>query len=290
MAAPTLNLEEYQFGDAGVLLNGTTDLPFFDVTSVQGLDSAPIRTLTVDHEGIDGGYVDSEFESIRTVVLEGTLYASPTNMETYLDSLKANFAPDNVNKPLYFQTDAGQRMVLGKGQGLRYNKDQLRRLGRASAQVQVMCEDPRIYSPSPVSGSVSLVPGTTFGRSYPKSFPFSYGATVTQGSLVLNLSGNRPSPGVLRIDGAIVNPSIINDTTGSVMSFNLTVDPGSWITIDLSNRSVTLNDSQSIRSFMLLTGRWFMMTPGANSFRLQGEQTPSTPVAILTATAYSAWR
>src|SRR5688572_6728883 len=131
MAIPTLEVEQYQYKDTGVLLNGDPPGSFFDVLKVSGLDSAPTRTQTADREGVDGGYVDSEFETIRTVVLEGNIYADPFNMETYLDALKENFAVTNVNQPLYFQTDAGIRMINGKAQGIRYDKDQLRRLGSA---------------------------------------------------------------------------------------------------------------------------------------------------------------
>lgn len=291
MVAPTLNVEEYQYSDTGLVINANNvALPFFDITSVQGLDSAPPRTSMTDHEGFDGGFVDSLFESIRTVVVEGVIYASTTNMETYLDSLKANFAQDNTNKPFYFQTDAGQRMVFGKAQGLRYNKDQLRRLGMCNAQVQILCEDPRIYTPGLVTGQVALLSGSISGRGYNKSFNFGYGAPVTQGNLNILLAGNRTSPGTLRIDGPVVNPSIINDTTGDEFDFNITLNTGDYITVNLANRSVTLNGSQNIRSSMTITGHWFLFQPGNNSFRILGTQSPPTPAALLTASAYSAWR
>jgi len=291
MAVPSLNAEEFQYSDTGLVLNNSgTGIPFFDVTGITGLDNAPARTVTQDHDGMDGGYVDSGFETIRTVILDGTLYASATAMETYLDSLKANYAPSAVNKPLYFGTDAGVRMVNGKAQGLKYNKDQLRRLGAATAQIQVMCEDPRIYTPASVSGTVSLVSGAIAGRGYNKSYSFGYGAAVTQGSLALAIGGNRDTPGILRIDGAVVNPTIINDTTGDQFVFNLSLAAGEYVTINLANKAVLKNGTQSVRNSMSITGSWFLMQPGTNFFRLLGTQSPPTPVAQLTATANSAWR
>lgn len=290
MAIPTLAVEEYQFGDAGMLLNGDPPVPFFDVQTVEGLDSAPVRLQQVDREGTDGGYVDSEFESSRTLTLTGVIYAAVTNMETYLDALKANFAPSKTSQPFYFQTDAGLRVIYGKSQGLKYPKDQLRRIGSANAQVQIVCEDSRIYSPTAMSQSVNLAAGVVAGRGYPKSYPFGYGAPVTQGGLVIVLSGNRDTPAILRIDGSITNPVVVNDTLGITMAFNLILNSGDFLTIDLDSKAVLLNNVTSVRNALTLTGGWFKLLPGSTSFRLQGTQSPSTPIGKLTVSAFPAFR
>ena len=141
MPTPTLNPEEFQYGDTGMLLNGSVALPFVDLTKIAGLDSTDIRSVTHDREGQNGGYLDSQYETLRTVTLEGTIYAAVTAMETYLDQLKANYAPRTTAQALYFGTDAGVRAVFGKPLGIKYDKDALRRLGKAEMQVQVVCED-----------------------------------------------------------------------------------------------------------------------------------------------------
>jgi hypothetical protein len=51
MAAPALATERYQFRDDGIVLNEDPATPFVDVTKVQGLDAAPLRLTTKDHEG-----------------------------------------------------------------------------------------------------------------------------------------------------------------------------------------------------------------------------------------------
>lgn len=287
---PSLEVEQFQYKDDGLVLNGDPPVPFFDIMSVQGIDSAPVRLQTTEREGIDGGYVDSEFETIRTVVIEGNIYADVFAMETYLDSLKANFAVTNTNYPLYFQTDAGQRMILAKAQGIRYNKDQLRRIGSANAQIQFIAEDPRIYSPTPLSGSVQLAAEVTTGRGYDKEYEFGYGGIASVSTVWLTMDGNRPTPAVVRIDGPVQNPSVIFDNTGAIITVQTTLNEGDYIEIDLGNKSVLRNGQASLRSVTTITGGWPMLVPGLNTFRFSGIQTPPTPVAELTVTAYSAWR
>src|SRR4051794_20897827 len=111
MAQPTLNVEEYQFRDDGIPLNTTAQIPFVDIESVKGLDSGDLRTTTKDHEGTDGGFVDTKYETLRTVVIEGTVYCDPTQFETYMEALKANFGPTDISMPFYIMTDAGMRVV-----------------------------------------------------------------------------------------------------------------------------------------------------------------------------------
>jgi phage-related protein len=255
MPTPTLAAEEYQYLDAGVKLNGGSALPFVDVVSVDGLDSAPLRSQFTEREGEHGAWIDAEFESSRTVTIEGIVYASPTALETYLDSLKANYAPQTSPQLFYFGTDAGTRAVLGKSLGLRYAKDRARSFGSVPIQIQIACEDPRIYTPNLVTQSI---PGT----------------------LVLN--GNRDTVGTITINGPRTNPTItIGDTT---FTFALTLVSGESVVIDLNRRTV-LKGSTNVRNSMTLTGNWPKLQPGANVFTVGG-----TGAGTITVSARSAWR
>lgn len=264
MPSPTLTLEQFQFEETGVLLNGDSTLPFVDIESIEGLDNAPYRVQTHDMEGQDGGYVDSEFESMRTVGLEGTIYASPTALETYLDSLKANFAPHTTAKPLFFMTDAGQRVVFGKSQGLRYRKDSDRRLGKASFQVQIMCEDPRIYTDTLISQT----------------------ATRATGSVVVSPGGNRTTPATITLTGSITGPTVTHVESGNVFAFTgYVLGAGQSIVIDLNNRTV-VQAGASKRNLMTITGTWYKLSPGTNTFNFGGTGSSAT----IKVETRSAWR
>src|SRR5215467_388463 len=99
--------------NSGVLLNSDATLPFFDVATVTGFDNAPFRETTRDHEGVDGGFMDAEFETGRDIVIEGTAFATDANsIEPYLDTLKANWAPQRTPIPLVFKGAGVNERVL----------------------------------------------------------------------------------------------------------------------------------------------------------------------------------
>lgn len=255
MAIPILQAEQYQFLDTGIKLNAGAAVPFVDLDIVDGLDSAPVRQQTVAFEGADGGWIDASYQDMRTVSLEGRIYASPTALETYLDQLKANFTRNLTPQPLYFGTDAGMRMVLAKCLGLRASKSRLRSMGVVEFQVQFICEDPRIYTPTLVS--VNL-PGT------------------------LTLNGNRDSVGTITINGARTNPSITLGAT--TFTFDYTLTDGNSIVIDLRDRTVILNGTTNLRGKMTVTGPWPKLVPGNNVFTVGG-----TGAGTITVSARSAW-
>lgn len=269
MVAPTLTLEQYQYNDDGVLLNGPSTLPFVDVESVDGLDMPDFRQSMHDREGVDGGYVEAAYLTSRTVTIEGTVYASPTNLESYLDSLKANFAPTTSDKPLYFQTDSAaspMRVVFGKSLGFRYPKNTDRRLGIVKFQVQVMCGDPRIYDATPVNVSNA------------------WGA----GLLTATLIGNRTSPGTLTITGPVTSATVTHAVTGTVFSFpGYTISAGQSVVINLGNRSVIQNGTTNVRNKMAITGNWYELVPSGNGFTKGGSGTTgATTLAVSARSAY----
>lgn len=256
MAIPTLLSEEFQFEDTGVTLNTSPALPFVDINSIDGIDSTSIRLSTSVREGMHGAWVDAEFEDARVVILDCTAYASPTALETYLDTLKANFAPSATIKPLYFGTDVGMRQVFGKSIGLRYQKSSMRRLGQIDFQAQVLCEDPRIYSPTIIS---QVIPGT------------------------LTLLGNRDSVGTITIAGARTNPVITLGT--SVITFALVIASGETVVIDLNARTIIKDGTINVRGNVAITGGWPQLVNGANVFTVGG-----TGSGTITVAARSAWR
>jgi hypothetical protein len=157
----TLTSEQFRVA-GGTTLNTSPSLPFVDITKITGLDNSDISASMHGREGAHGGYVDAEFEAQRTVVIEGNIYASNTQLESYLDKLKAEYAPTRRAKGFYFATDnGGQRVVYGKPQGLRYDKDSQRRLGIVPFQVVILCEDPRIYSTTITTKTVQMFSSVT---------------------------------------------------------------------------------------------------------------------------------
>lgn len=287
-------LSPYQFvyQDGGILLNDDAlpSKPFVDIVRVSGLDNAPFRTTERDREGMDGGFADAEFEKSRTIVLEGTVYGPHTELYTYMESLKNNYAPVNQPQPFYFQPPStSRRVVFCKSYGCKYDIDQAWRIGSSPIQLQLFAEDPTIYDDPTTQVSCSLpIEGT--GRGYDKSYDYGYGGPNSGGSLTWINSGNRPGTGTIIITGPIINPVITHDTSGSELEFNITIAAGQTLTVELRDHTVLLNGTANRRSALVNTSRWFLLQPGANSLRFGGTDPGGTTDPTMTLLARGAYR
>src|SRR5688572_19600534 len=255
--------------ETGTILNAdAVTTPLVDVYKVRGLDSAPFRETERDWEGNDGSFMDAEFEKGRTVILEATIIADLDEMETFLDLLKANFAPSSTLQRFYIKAPGvAERFLWVKPQGVRYDWDGLRRTGQAQAQFQVFAEDPRLYDSTELDEVI--VQGATIftGFGFDLGFSFEFGGTSSLSDAVTFIvGGNRPTPPVMVIAGAATNPRIINDNTGQVMQFNIVLGVSDTLTIDTKYKTVRLNGTTNARS-SLAAPTWFMLEPGSNTLR-----------------------
>lgn len=261
---------EFQLNNSGLLLNSDTGSPFVDITKVTGLDSAPYRETIRDHEGADGGFMDAEFEKGRDIILEGTIYGTTSNVEGYLDSLKANFAPVESPIPFYLKPGTvGERVVFVKPRGIRYDWDTARRIGMTEAQFLMFAEDPRIYTNTLISVTMPYGGDSGVGLAFSVGFNVNFGGGATPGGANVTNDGNRPTPAVLTITGPVTNPVIFNNTTSNVLRFTIVLSGSDTLTIDTGNRTVYLNGNQNRRS-TLTSPDWFLLDPGINSITYGG--------------------
>lgn len=293
MSSSLVNPLSYQLNDGGVILNDdliAPGFPFVDITTVKGLDNSPYRETKRDHEGTDGGFLDAEFEVGRDITLEGTVYSQGTYLESYLDSLKANFAPVTSPIPFYFTTETNeQRLLFVKPRGCRYDWDANRRLGYVPIQFLMYAEDPRIYSANLQTFTLPVGALTFSGFGFPLGFPFGFGGVslTTDGQYVSN-SGNRPSPAILTVapsSGTLSNPTIVNDTTGNTLNFVIDITFPDTLVVDLGNHTVRLNGVTNRRN-TLQAPDWFMINPGQQFIRFRA----ASGTGNLTIQFRSAWR
>jgi hypothetical protein len=260
--APSLNDYEFQFDDAGTTLN-TDDmgLPFIDVTSVSGLDTAPLRSSTDEHQGMDGTYVDSPFMSARTIVITGNLYTDPDDTDTLLNQLRADYNSDSV-RPFYFQLP-GQttKFVNCQGGGLRYDIDGGRRSGMTAIQATLVAEDPYIYDATVQSATVSVPTLSILGTSFNMAFNVGFGGALPNyGATVIN-NGTHTAYPFITITGPVTNPVLVDSNSGTTMAFSLSMAAGDVLTIDTRLKSIILNGTVSRRTAM--SGlQWISVPPG----------------------------
>jgi len=286
----TLVSSPYTFQlDDGILLN--TDplpsTPFVDITRVGGLSSAPFRQTKRDHEGVDGGFMDAEFETGRDIVVEGTVYANnAASLEDFMDELKENYAPSTTLLPFYFMADNEVRLVFVKPLGVTYDWDTLRRTGTTNVTFSMYAEDPRLYSTD--LNSIVLPIGATFFTGFGFNLAFSFGfggvSTTSDGVQVTNL-GNRNAPLLFTITGPVSNAQIIHTETGRLMQITGDVPSGHTLVIDTQYRTVRLDGTANRRTMLTIPG-WFDLIPGPNEVRFRATAGSGT----LTIQYRSAWR
>lgn len=278
----------FMLDDDGVVLNtDSTSLPFVDVLRVIGLDNAPYRETERDHEGTDGGFMDAEFEKGRHVILEAEIFSDTSTMESFLDTLKANWAPSTTPLPFYFKVPGvDERVLFVKPLGCRYDWDAIRRTGRAAAQFRMFAEDSIIYSAALVETEIAYGGDAGTGFAFNLSFNFSFGPVVAPTGATISVGGTRPTPAVFVITGPITSPVITNDTLGVSLAFNITLGASDTLTIDTANRTVVLNGSLNRRN-TLLQPNWFFLQPGDNFIRYGGGAGTGS---FLTVQHRAAWR
>lgn len=284
-----VNDTTFQLSDTGIILNddALSNQPFIDIETVTGLDNAPYRQTKRDHEGVDGGFMDAEFETGRDISLAGIVYANNTPLEVFLDSLKANWAPSTVLIPLYVLTnDVGLRVVFVKPLGCQYDWDALRRTGMAAVTFTAYAEDPRFYSGTLQTTVMSIGAFIFTGFSFNLGFNFGFGGvSTTADGQFINNAGNRPAPVIMTITGPVLNPVIMNDTVSAVMQFNIDLQVGETLVIDTQYHTVRLNGITNRRNTLIVPG-WFLLRPGDNFIRFRGTSGTGT----LSLSYRSSWR
>lgn len=258
MAAPVLNDYEYMYKDTGLLLNGAVALPFWDVLKVSGLDMPDYNANIDDVDSQQGGTVYALYSMVRTIIIEGMLYANPSTIESTIDTAIANFLPNNTDYPFYYKAPGlAQRYINGKAIKFLSDTETLRRTGLAAFQLQIACGDPRKYINN---ADQVMVAGTNYTPANP---------------------GNVETYPIITVVGAFTTITFTNVTTGKAITLTTTRIAGDVTVIDFKNKSVTINGIQN-SSVVTGTAWWNIPAGGANSFNYAVTGGPPTSVTVAT--------
>lgn len=285
---PTLTDYQFALDENGFVLN--TDFggvfPFIDVAQITGLDSAPLRTTTVEHESMDGTFIDAAYQSMRTIVITGTLYTSSRDTDTLLDSLKAAYT-SSVIRPFYFQLPGKRlRFVWAQGGGVQYDIDVNRRLGITAVQLTLLCSDPYIYDypGSFITQNASVVPDIGAGFNF--GFPAGFGGTISYPQLAVTNQGTRTAYPVHTLKGPLTNPVITDQQANLTMKLNLTLHTKDTLVIDNRYKTIIVNGTTSKRQAYLGL-KWFSVGPGVtNTFYLSEDSGTGSLSTLLYNTYY----
>lgn len=237
----------YQYTDSGLLLNNQTGSPIYDIEKVTGLSDINIDAQSADYDGAHGGYTYAKYLSVKTVVLEGTLYANSFT-ESMVAALRGNFAPQGTDKAFHIAQDSLRYIMWAKPIGFKCDIDQARARGVAPFQIQLSASDPRWYSEN------------------------KYQQIATGNTVNITVGGTMPTAPRIwfynsSIDLAAGAPTTYTFARGSDTITITRPSVAGLFVLDLAAR--TLEDFQGSDYTGLITGRgWWVLEPGINTITL----------------------
>lgn len=261
-------------GDTSIILQGGDEPFVYDSagcrwqwggTKLWSSSPAP-KAVTGDNANDHGSWDATEFYAARRYPLEGLVYA-PDH-----DSLHAAENRFNTACGLGFRLRC---VEPGFDRGGWFRRDGetswtelTQRIARFS--VPLWAGDPRGYSTVPKTGSTGF-PSSIGGLSWPARWPARWDAVVSSGQMRLVNAGNDIAWPVWRIDGPVVNPSIVNADNGAAMNFDITLGAGEWLTVDTSSHEVLGNGEVAASRRTTFYGDWWGLAAGATNVRFLGQ-------------------
>lgn len=260
-----LTLSPYQLWYNGLTMGAGTP---FTIQSIDGLkDLPPVRSQDSDRGYLDGSFSGQDFLSGRSITVNMIILAGNGNSaQTNADLLKQAlmFSRSGV-KPLQFQLSqfASLQFCNARARIGTISINENYSYGYIVAQFKFFCPDPLIFDNT--QQTATLLAQNPNGRTFNTVYPLSYGGGVNAGTGLVANNGNTDAYPVITITGPCVNPVIGNATTGLSMYFNVTLNTGDTLVIDLRNRTILLNGNPA-RNYLSGLSKWFSAPVGNSTF------------------------
>lgn len=129
--------------------------------------------------------------------------------------------------------------------------------------------------------------GPATGRTYPKSYPWSYPVTMSSGATIVGNVGSIPSHFTARLYGPCTAPSLVNAATGEEISFttSLVLGAGEYVEIDTRERTAYLLSQSTASRLAYLdftVSSWWRIEPGDNPIRYAPATASAGAAAVIT--------
>lgn len=217
---------------------------------------------------------------VRTLEDQQAVLAARRDLFLSLNTIRS-FSVLEVDEP-----DGSKRSVVQVVGRPQTSFDQRNNVLKFSVALRAV--DPRKYSlaETVVSTVIYTTPG---GRSYNRTYPWNYGVSGSIGTLSINNLGSINTPGILAVQGPVINPRVELLETGEALEFAIELTASDILTIDLSTRTVVLNGTASRRGTLTADSTWFTFPPGVTTLRYNGLPQDIPATSNLTVTYRSAW-
>lgn len=259
------------------------------VQSVEGLDLPALRTSDEprprDHGSFPGRHLLDPRVMVWSFGLRGDDLAG---FDAVADDVATMTIPRDDELPLTFDNAGKVIFCRPLRRSLARDFTQPQRL--ATAAVEFVASDPRVYSAALSALNTSL-PVSQPGATYPWTYPISYGAASSGGSLTVTNEGNFGAPWSAVISAGsspLTEPRIELITTGEAVKLErLTLSPGESLALFSKDGAVLLNGVSPRTAFLSVASRWFEIPPGTHTVRFFAASGGSD--ATLSLYARSAW-
>lgn len=223
-----------------------------------------------------GAWVGKKLAGQRIITWKGRFAPSATDWETEIIRLRAAFGLVSGTEELTISVRTRDEILVCFGtvsarqipMNYRYS------YYGADLSIQFECSDPRRYSRGENSVFISMPALTSDGLDYPLVYPLDYGATPTPSSLIVTNAGDAPAPVELNFVGPVTNPTLINQTTGGRLGFEITLAADETLTVNTRLGTVVLNGTVDRLYTRTLTSSpilGFDLLPGQNEMQAIAE-------------------
>jgi hypothetical protein len=277
----------------GVTFNDNNDRPagsgYWRVDQLEGWNSRPAMEFQLSPiSGVVDGEAVSPYNPLkaRHLVVGGYVTADDrATAETLKDVLWGDVFPRNTEFTIVRQEPVPKFLTV------RYSGDgDIAHVGPYTFrwQAAVVAADPFKYGLTALTGMSGAAGHSTGGRTYPRTFPMTYGTTTAgEGNAItlVNAGNTWSSKLVLTITGPLANGGwrVSNETTGEDISFAIDVASTDVLTIDFEKGTALLNNYPVGAA---LSGDFWKLKRGANVIKLFADYNASVSMS---ATGYSAW-
>ncbi len=215
------------------------------MSSISGWDDLPnVDSSNTLRPASHGAWVGKKLVGQRIVTWTGVISTEDRSAwEDSVKTLRDTFIPATGTEELTIvvRTRNEMRMAFGTVTQRQIPIDYAYLYYGAKVTIQFECSDPRLYSLGENSVFISTPPLTLSGLIYPLVYPLDYGTEPAPNTLIINNTGNAPTPVTLNFLGPVTNPELINQTTGERLGFDITLTEDDILTVNTRLGTVVLN-------------------------------------------------
>uniref|UniRef100_UPI003F49108C phage distal tail protein n=1 Tax=Nonomuraea sp. CA-251285 TaxID=3240002 RepID=UPI003F49108C len=258
--------------------------------------SPPVRPIVEERQASDGAWSGPGFHGPRVISLSGRAYiADQVAMLQAKDRIRGVIGPRAL---MQLRVD---EMHLSRVASVRLTDTiELADEGahKFSWQLTVTAPDPRRYAAVSVTETATLPATLTAGRVYARSYDLVFGGVTPggSGSVFIDQQGTYDeTPALITFVGPVITPRVEHVQSGRSLTFNLTVEYGQTLVVDLGAKTALLNGTANRAADLSAGSAWFMLAPGTNELAFRGQagslppEAPPDAVPLMHVTAASAW-